>query len=141
MSVFLEIEDGRLKMQINLPQVVAEVQAVFVRYENAVTHNDVAILDELFWDHPLTLRYGVAENLYGFQAIQAFRASRSQGVQRTLAQTLITTFGEDFATVNTEFESAGNPRNGRQSQTWVRTPTGWRIVAAHVSWRTPSGPS
>ena len=122
-------------MQINTPYVLTEVQAVFERYEQAVIHNDVAVLDELFWNNPLTLRYGVAENLYGFDSIQSFRASRSKGVERTLSNSVITTYGDDFATANTEFQSAGNPRNGRQSQTWIRTADGWRIVSAHVSWR------
>ena len=122
-------------MQINTPHVLTEVQAVFERYEQAVIHNDVAVLDELFWNNPLTLRYGVAENLYGFDSIQSFRASRSKGVERTLSNSVITTYGEDFATANTEFQTAGNPRNGRQSQTWIRTADGWRIVSAHVSWR------
>ena len=122
-------------MQINTPNVLAEVKAVFERYEQAVVHNDVAVLDELFWNNPLTLRYGIAENLYGFDSIQSFRASRSKGVERTLNNTVITTYGDDFATANTEFQSAGNPRNGRQSQTWIRTADGWRIVSAHVSWR------
>jgi hypothetical protein len=124
-----------LIMQINTPYVLTEVQAVFERYEQAVIHNDVAVLDELFWNNPLTLRYGVAENLYGFDSIQSFRASRSKGVERTLSNSVITTYGEDFATANTEFQTAGNPRNGRQSQTWIRTADGWRIVSAHVSWR------
>jgi len=122
-------------MQINTPSVLAEVQAVFERYEQAVAHNDVAVLDELFWNNPLTLRYGIAENLYGFDSIQSFRASRSKGVERTLNNTVITTYGDDFATANTEFQSAVNPRNGRQSQAWIRTADGWRIVSAHVSWR------
>ena len=122
-------------MQINTPKVLAEVQAVFERYEQAVVHNDVAVLDELFWNNPLTLRYGVAENLYGFNSIQSFRASRSKGIRRALNNTVITSYGEDFATANTEFQSAGNSRNGRQSQTWIKTSDGWRIVSAHVSWR------
>ena len=122
-------------MQINTPNVLAEVKAVFERYEKAVIHNDVDVLDELFWNSLLTLRYGIAENLYGFDSIQSFRASRSKGVERTLNNTVITTYGDDFATANTEFQSAGNPRNGRQSQTWIRTADGWRIVSAHVSWR------
>lgn len=122
-------------MQINTPSVLAEVQAVFERYEQAVAHNDVAVLDELFWNSLLTLRYGVAENLYGFDSIKTFRASRSKGVERSLNNTVITTYGDDFSTANTEFQSAGNPRNGRQSQTWIRTIDGWRIVSAHVSWR------
>ena len=122
-------------MQINTPKVLAEVQAVFEQYEQAVVHNDVAVLDELFWNNPLTLRYGVAENLYGFNSIQSFRASRSKGIQRALNNTVITSYGEDFATANTEFQSAGSSRNGRQSQTWIKTSDGWRIVSAHVSWR------
>jgi hypothetical protein len=122
-------------MQINTHSVLAEVQAVFERYEKAVIHNDVAVLDELFWNSALTLRYGIAENLYGFDSIQSFRASRPKGVERTLNNTVITTYGDDFATANTEFQSAGNPRNGRQSQTWIRSSDGWRIVSAHVSWR------
>jgi ketosteroid isomerase-like protein len=122
-------------MHINTSQVLTEVRAVFERYEQAVAHNDVAVLDELFWNNPLTLRYGIAENLYGFNSIQSFRASRSKGVERILNNTVITTYGSDFATANTEFQSAGNPRNGRQSQTWIRTADGWRIVSAHVSWQ------
>ena len=120
-------------MDINLPDVVAEVQAVFDRYEQALVSNDVAVLDELFWDSPHTLRYGVGENLHGYEAIRAYRAARpSQGLQRTLERTVITCYGRDFATANTEFLRAGS-RPGRQSQTWMRTPQGWRVVSAHVS--------
>jgi Protein of unknown function (DUF3225) len=121
-------------MQINLPHVLAEMEAAFARYEDALVNNKVDVLDELFWNSPHTLRYGIGENLYGFEAIQAFRASRpSQGLQRTCLNTLITTYGEDFATANTEFQRDGVARSGRQSQTWMRTPEGWRVVAAHVS--------
>ena len=121
-------------MMINLPEVLAEVTAVFERYEAALVGNDVAVLDELFWNSPHTLRYGATENLYGFDEIRAFRAGRpSAGLARTLGRTAITTFGRDFATANTEFHRAGSDRIGRQSQTWVRTPEGWRVVAAHVS--------
>ena len=121
-------------MQINLPHVLAEMEAAFARYEDALVNNKVDVLDELFWNSPHTLRYGIGENLYGFEAIQAFRASRpSQGLQRTCMNTVITTYGEDFATANTEFQRAGVARSGRQSQTWMRTPEGWRVVAAHVS--------
>ena len=121
-------------MQINLPHVLAEMEAAFDRYEDALINNKVDVLDELFWNSPLTLRYGATENLYGFEAIQAFRASRpSQGLQRTCMNTVITTYGEDFATANTEFQRDGVARTGRQSQTWMRTPEGWRVVAAHVS--------
>jgi len=121
-------------MQINLPEVLAEVSAQFERYEKALTGNDVAVLDELFWDSPHTLRYGVTENLYGIEAIRAFRAGRSpQGLARTLLKAVITTYGRDFATANVEFQRSGNAKTGRQSQTWLRTPQGWRVVAAHVS--------
>jgi len=121
-------------MQINLPEVLAEVSAQFERYEQALTGNDVAVLDELFWDSPHTLRYGATENLYGIDAIRAFRAGRStQGLARTLLKVVITTYGRDFATANVEFQRSGNAKTGRQSQTWLRTPQGWRVVAAHVS--------
>jgi len=121
-------------MQINVPHVLAEMEVAFARYEDALVNNKVDVLDELFWNSPHTLRYGIGENLYGFEAIQAFRASRpSQGLQRTCMNTVITTYGEDFATANTEFQRDGVARSGRQSQTWMRTPEGWRVVAAHVS--------
>ncbi len=121
-------------MDINDPGTLAEVTAAFERYETALVTNDVAVLDELFWDSPRTLRYGVGENLYGYGAISAFRAARlSAGLARDLFNTVITTYGRDFATANTEFRREGNPRTGRQSQTWMRTSEGWRVVAAHVS--------
>ena len=121
-------------MQINLPHILAEMELAFSRYEDALINNKINVLDELFWDSPLTLRYGISENLQGFEAIQAFRASRpTQGLHRTLMNTVITTYGEDFATANTEFKREGVTRNGRQSQTWMRTKDGWRVVAAHVS--------
>ncbi|WP_382154367.1 oxalurate catabolism protein HpxZ [Hydrogenophaga sp. ANAO-22] len=121
-------------MDINLPDVLAEVTAAFERYELALVGNDVAVLDELFWNSPHTLRYGTTENLYGHGAIREFRASRpSSGLARTLGKTVITTYGRDFATANTEFHRAGNAKVGRQSQTWLRTPEGWRVVSAHVS--------
>jgi hypothetical protein len=121
-------------MDINLPDVLHEVTSAFERYEQALVNNDVAVLDELFWNSPLTLRYGATENLYGYAAIQAFRAGRSaQGLSRDLRHTVITTYGHDFATANTEFVRQGSDKTGRQSQTWIRTPAGWRVVAAHVS--------
>lgn len=121
-------------MDINLPDILAEVTAAFARYEKALVTNDVAVLDELFWDSPHTLRYGGTENLYGYDAIRAFRAGRSaQGLARELMNTVITTYGRDFATANTEFRRTGATRTGRQSQTWLRTPAGWRVVSAHVS--------
>ena len=125
-------------MEINLPEVHADVAAQFARYETALTTNDVAVLDELFWDSPHTLRYGATENLYGYHAIANFRAGRpSQGLAREVLRTVITTYGRDFATANIEFRRTGSDRTGRQSQTWMRTPQGWRVVAAHVSLLAP----
>jgi hypothetical protein len=121
-------------MEINDAEVLAEVTAAFQSYEKALVTNDVAMLDRLFWNSPHTLRYGAGENLYGYDAIAAFRAGRpSAGLERELFNTVITTYGRDFATANTEFRREGSPRTGRQSQTWARTPDGWRVVAAHVS--------
>ena len=120
--------------EINAPQIVAEVTAAFEQYEKALTGNDVAVLDRLFWNSPHTVRYGATENLYGYDEIKLFRAARSAaGLARDLRRTVVTTFGRDFATVSTEFTRKGTTRVGRQSQTWVRMPEGWRIVAAHVS--------
>ena len=119
--------------EINIPEVVAEVSAAFERYENALMENDVAVLNELFWVSPLTLRYGIAENLYGHEQIAAYRGTRS-ALARTRSNIVITIFGRDFATANTEFWRDSVPgKVGRQSQTWVRTADGWRVVAAHVS--------
>lgn len=122
-------------MRINDPEVLAEVSALFARYEDALVNNKVDVLDELFWDSPLTVRYGVGENLVGIAAIRAFRSARSPaGLARTLSNTVITTYGRDLATTMTEFRrDAAGTRCGRQSQTWVRMPQGWRVVAAHVS--------
>ena len=124
--------------EINLPDVVAEVKAVFARYEDALVMNRIDVLDELFWASPATVRYGAGESLVGIDAIRAFRAGRpSAGLARTLAATVITTFGRDFATAMTEFRRDGTPAIGRQSQTWVRFAAGWRVVAAHVSFLAP----
>jgi len=121
-------------MKINDPKILAEVTAAFERYEKALVTNDVVTLDELFFDDPNTIRYGVAENLYGYEEIKAFRAARSPaGLARKLDRTRITTYGDDFATANTLFVREGGTKLGRQSQTWVRTQTGWRVVSAHVS--------
>lgn len=123
-----------MTLEINIPEVVAEVTAAFEHYERALTGNDVAVLDELFWNHPATLRYGVGENLYGYKAIAAFRQGRpAAGLDRVLRNTVITTYGRDMATANTEFTRPATERVGRQSHAWVRMPEGWRIVAAHVS--------
>ena len=122
-------------MEVDLPDVLAEVTAQFARYEKALVANDVAILDELFRDDKRTLRYGVGENLYGHEAIKSFRAARSPiGLGRSTDKTLITTYGRDTAVASTLFYRETLPgRVGRQMQTWVRFPEGWKIVAAHVS--------
>ncbi|PSN18079.1 DUF3225 domain-containing protein [filamentous cyanobacterium CCP5] len=124
-------------MEINAPEVLSEVTAAFERYEAALIGNDVAVLDELFWQSPYTIRYGATENLYGYAAIAAFRAGRqTQDLARTLNNTVITTYGQDYATANTEFRKTTSGRAGRQTQTWLRTPEGWRVVSAHVSFLT-----
>lgn len=121
-------------MEINLPDVVAEVQAVFARYERALVSNDVASLNDLFWRDAKVLRFGLSESLYGHEAIAGFRAARAVvDLDRDLFNTVITTFGRDMATANTEYRRKQSGKLGRQSQTWLRMPEGWRIVAAHVS--------
>ena len=121
-------------MDINRPDTLAEVTAAFTRYEDALVTNKVDVLDELFWASGFTVRFGVGENLYGIEAIRAFRIGRpSVGLARTLQNTTLTTFGTDFATAMTEFRREGGNKTGRQSQTWVRMADGWRVVAAHVS--------
>jgi len=119
---------------IERPAILAEMNAAFYRYEQALITNDIAVLDELFWHDPRTVRYGATENLYGIDAIRAFRAARpSQGLARQLVNTVITTFGEDMAVASTEFLREGTDKVGRQQQTWVKMASGWKIVAAHVS--------
>ena len=122
-------------MEIDLPEVVAEVTAEFERYEKALVTNDVATLDAIFHDDPRTIRYGGTENLYGYGEIEAFRAARSSiGLARTLSKTVISTYGRDFAVASTLYDRPSFPgKIGRQMQTWVRFPEGWRVVAAHVS--------
>lgn len=121
-------------MEINIPEVVAEVTAAFERYEQALSTNDIDTIDSLFWDSPLTLRYGPNGTLLSHGAISAFRRARDiMGIERTLKNTHITTFGRDFAVANTESDRPNSDVTGRQSQTWVRLPEGWRIVSAHVS--------
>lgn len=122
-------------MELNNAEVIAEVTALFMQYEQALVTNDIPVLDKLFWNHPKTIRYGATENLVGYEQIKAFRNQRSSiGLARTLNDTVITTFGSDMATANTTFTRENDNRVGRQSQTWFRFPEGWRIVAAHVSW-------
>jgi Protein of unknown function (DUF3225) len=123
------------EMEVDLPDVLAEVTGQFARYEAALVGNDVAVLDELFRADARTLRYGIGENLYGYDAITAFRAARSPvGLMRRTEKTVITTYGGDTAVASTLFYRDSTPgRVGRQMQTWVRFPEGWKIVAAHVS--------
>ncbi|MCS2164129.1 oxalurate catabolism protein HpxZ [Scandinavium manionii] len=119
---------------IDRPAVLNDVTSAFYRYEKALTSNDIAVLDELFWDDGRTVRYGATENLYGIAEIRDFRNSRpSKGLDRLLYHTTITTYGEDMAVASTEFTRENSERVGRQMQTWVKFPCGWRIVAAHVS--------
>jgi hypothetical protein len=122
-------------MEIDLPEVVTEVRAAFDCYEKALVSNDVTALDALFHDDARTIRYGGGENLYGYAEIKSFRAARSPaGLARTLARTVISTYGRDYAVAATLFHRATSPgKVGRQMQTWVRFPQGWRVVAAHVS--------
>jgi ketosteroid isomerase-like protein len=121
-------------LDINIPEVVAEVTEAFNRYERALVANDVQTLDTLFWNSPNTLRFGIAENLYGYDAIAAFRSGRAAlDLTRQLRNTKITSYGRDLATANTEFQRNGSKLTGRQSHVWLRTPDGWRIAAAHVS--------
>ncbi len=122
-------------MQIDLPEVVSEVKDAFERYEKALVANDIATLNALFHDDPRTIRYGAAENLYGYANIKAFRLARSPaGLARTLSKTVISTYGRDHAVTSTLYQRATAPgKVGRQMQIWVRFPEGWRVVAAHVS--------
>lgn len=121
-------------MQINQPDVLAEVTAAFDRYEQAFLSNDIAVLNELFWDDPRVVRFGANESLYGQDAVRQFRAARpTNDLDRTLLRTTITTFGETAATTLVEFHRHDSSQYGRQSQSWIRTDAGWRIVAAHVS--------
>jgi hypothetical protein len=120
-------------VEINNPKVLREVSAAFQRYQDAIIANDIAVLNELFWDNALTLRYGVGENLYGHAAIAGYRSARNPaGLAREETKRVVTSYGQDYATTNIEFTRQG--RLGRQSQAWARMPEGWRIVAAHVSY-------
>jgi hypothetical protein len=121
-------------MEVDLPEVVAEVKTAFDRYEKALGDNDVATLNSLFRNDPRTIRYGGTENLYGFGEIEAFRVARVPPGARTISKTVISTYGRDYAVASTLFRRpSASGKVGRQMQTWVRFPEGWRIVAAHVS--------
>jgi hypothetical protein len=121
-------------MIVNEPEILGEFTALFHAYETALMENDIATLDGFFWQSPLALRFGIGENLYGFDAITRFRLARRGGSpRRRLTRSVLTTYGRDLATANVEFMRDGEERIGRQSQTWARMTPGWRIVAAHVS--------
>ena len=122
-------------MEIDLPDVVAEVRAAFERYEKALVSNDVSMLDELFRNDARTVRYGTTEIHYGYADIKSFRAARSPvALGRKLSRTVITTFGRDFAVASTLYERpSARGKIGRQTQTWVKFPEGWRVVVGHVS--------
>jgi len=125
-------------VDFNHPSALAELTAAFARYEDALVNNRVEVLDELFWASAQTVRYGVNENLYGIDAIRDFRNARpAVGLARTLQNTVITTYGDDFGTAMTEFRRAGGDKLGRQSQTWCRIDGRWQVVAAHVSLISP----
>jgi len=119
---------------VNIPDIVSEVRIAFYRYEKALNDNDVETLNELFWSAPQTVRYGVAEQLYGYDEIKGFRAARpAADLRRELLKVVITTYGREFATASCEYRRLETGRRGRQMQTWLRLPEGWRVVAAHVS--------
>lgn len=136
-------EDHPVDIQTNSPHAVAELSKAFELYEDALVHNKVDVLDALFWNSPHTLRYGAKENLNGYDEIKAFRAARpSAGLSRNILQRHIVTFGSHTGVANVTFSRSGEPRVGRQSQTWVKFDDGhalafadgWRVVSAHVSW-------
>jgi hypothetical protein len=123
-------------MHINDPEIVAELQALYPRYETALVTNDADALIEMFWASPHAMRFGVAENLYGIDEIAEFRKGRpAVNLARTIRRLDIVTFGRDYGSITLEFERVLGARivRGRQSQVWVRLPEGWRIVSAHVS--------
>jgi len=124
---------GAATVEINSPDVVAEVKEAWLRYNRALGDNDIAGMNQLFWNSPHTVRYGFTENLYGHQEISRYRATQAKKLDRSLGRCVITTFGRDFATTCVETRTAGSDRQGRQTQTWLRTDQGWRIAAAHVS--------
>ncbi|MBD2073756.1 oxalurate catabolism protein HpxZ [Phormidium sp. FACHB-592] len=122
--------------QINDPAIVTELTALYLTYEKALVENDLATLDNLFWDSPDVLRFGVTENLYGMEAIKAFRQGRStKNLERDISNLKVVTFDADTAIVTLEFQRLNNNvlRAGRQSQVWRKLPQGWKIVSAHVS--------
>lgn len=121
-------------MDLNIPEIVAEVRAAFEGFERAMESNNTNAMDQMFWNSPHTVRYGLGENLYGIKAIRSYRRGRpSMDLDRELGRTEITTFGEDYATASTLYRRRKSGKTGRQMQTWIRTQDGWRIAASHVS--------
>lgn len=120
-------------MKVNNPDIVAEVEKEFYRYEKALMEDDVVVMDDIFHNSPSTVRLGVGEVLIGYDEIAEFRKSRGGSPQRKLGRVVIATYGDDFATADAEFFREGSEKRGRQSQSWVRFPEGWRVVSAHVS--------
>jgi hypothetical protein len=121
-------------MNVNIPEIVADLKSAFGRYEKALNENDIGVLDEMFWNSPHTVRYGVAEQLYGHAEIAGFRAGRPTiDLRRELLKVVITTYGRDFGTASCEYRRLETGRRGRQMQTWMRVDGGWKVVAAHVS--------
>ena len=123
-------------MRINDPEIIAELQSLYPKYEAALMANDAETLTQMFWGSPHAMRFGVTENLHGIDEIEAFRKGRSPAnLERTVRRLDIVTFGRDFGSITLEFERTvdGKIISGRQSQVWVRFPEGWRIVSAHVS--------
>ena len=126
---------GAFDMDVNIPEIVEEVTAAFMSYEKAITENDVEMINHLFWNDAKTLRYGPNGTLISHEALSAFRRNRvTDGVRRILKNTSIVTFGRDYAVANTEANDENIPGTVRQSQTWLRTDEGWKIVSAHVSY-------
>ena len=122
-------------MEVNIPEIVEEMTDAFMCYEKALKENDVDMINHLFWNDPKTLRYGPNGTLISHELLSAFRRNRkTEGVRRKLKNTQIVTFGRDFAVTNTEADDESEPGTLRQSQTWVRTAEGWKIVSAHVSY-------
>ena len=133
-AAFAADASAQSKMVISDPNVVREIEAEFAGYDRALASNDVAALNGFFFDSPFTIRYGIAENLYGYPEIQAYRAAVvASGAGPKRGRTVSTAYGKDFATVSTLSQSSQPGKVGRTMQTWVRLPQGWRIVAAHVS--------
>ena len=125
---------GTSGMNVNIPEIVADLKSAFGRYEKALNENDIGVLDEMFWNSPHTVRYGVAEQLYGHAEIAGFRAGRPTiDLRRELLKVVITTYGRDFGTASCEYRRLETGRRGRQMQTWMRIDGAWKVVAAHVS--------